>query len=87
MLTIGELKEKHKGEQLAIEIRKEDITGLLEGEIVYHSRDRDEVWEKIKGDKRRLYVPYAGPLIKEGYGTTFLTRGTEQLHYCLKVCY
>lgn len=71
MSTINELKEKYKGKWLAIEIRKEDITGPLEGEIVYHSRERDRVWRKIKGDKRRLYVTYAGPLIEEGYAVAF----------------
>ena len=73
MPNIKQLKEEYKGEWLAVDIKKEDITGPLEGEVVYRSKDRSEVWLRIKGDRRRLYVTYAGPLIEEGYAVAFNT--------------
>jgi len=38
--------------------------------LVCHAKDRDEVWQKAK-ERRRLYILYAGPALKEGYAAAF----------------
>lgn len=71
MDNIQELKEAYKGEWLAIAVSKEGPSGPQAGELIYHSRNRDEVWSKIRGDRRRIYVTYAGPLLEEGHAAAF----------------
>ena len=71
MARIHDLKEAYKSEWLAIEILKDSPAGLLEGELIYHSKNMPDVWKQIKGDKRRIYVTYAGPLLEEGFAAAF----------------
>lgn len=71
MARIGELKERYKGEWLAIHILKEGASGPEEGELLYHARDADEIWKLIQGDRRRIYVTYAGPPLPEGHAAAF----------------
>ena len=71
MAEIEELKHQYKGKWLAIEVTREDVSGPIEGRLIYHSTSREDVWGKIKGDRRRIYVTYAGPLIEEGYAVAF----------------
>lgn len=71
MPKIEELKETYKGRWLAILVLREDSAGPQEGELLYHSESREEVWKRIRGDKRKIYVAYAGPLLQEGYAAAF----------------
>ncbi len=66
MATIEALKQQFDGEWLAISDLKESPSGLEEGELLFHCRDRDEIWARIKGDRRTIYVTYAGPPWPEG---------------------
>lgn len=70
MPTIEELKEQHQNEWLAIDVTQSRDGEPLEGELVYHSAHRDEVWEKTK-DQEKLYITFAGPPLKEGYAAAF----------------
>lgn len=72
MPTIEQLKAEYEGEWLAINVTASDYYGATEGELLYHTSDRDEIWRKI-GDiprERRkdydLAILYAGPLLAEG---------------------
>jgi len=71
MATVRELKETYKGEWLAIAVLKESESGPEEGELIYHCRNRNELWRGIKEDVRRIYVTYAGPILEEGYAAAF----------------
>ena len=71
MATIQELKEWYKGEWLAIELVGDSQAEPQDGELVYHSSDHDDVWRSIKGDKRRIYVTFAGPALAEGHAAAF----------------
>lgn len=70
MPRIESLMKQHANEWLAIQVTKYHDGQPLEGELVYHSPHRDEVWEKTK-DKKKLYIAYAGPPLKEGYAAAF----------------
>ncbi len=67
---IEELKEQYKDEWLAIEVTKEENTTPVEGKLICHSSEREEVWNKTK-DMQRVYIFYAGPPLKEGYAAAF----------------
>ena len=71
MATIQQLTEAHKGEWLAIAVLRDSPSGPQDGELLYHSTDRDDVWKRIKGDRRRVYVTYGGPPLEEGYAAAF----------------
>lgn len=68
---IEALKHQYQGEWLAIQVGREGPSGPEEGELVYHARGVQEVWRRLKGDRRRIYVTYAGPLLEEGWAVAF----------------
>jgi hypothetical protein len=67
MSNIEQLKENHDGEWLAIAVTKKNIEGPLEGDLLFRSADRGAVWRAIRGDRRNIYVTFAGPMLEEGY--------------------
>ena len=72
MAKIAELKETYHGEWLAIVLPQEgDSTTAEEGELLFHSTNRDEVWKQTKTDVRKIYVTYAGPALPPGWAAAF----------------
>lgn len=71
MPKVEDIKKKHLGEWLAIEVTEEDESGATGGNLILHDSDHDLVWEKIADDERRVYVTYAGPPIEKGYVAAF----------------
>jgi len=71
MSRIEALIAEYEGEWLAIEVTEEENDQPKEGELVYHSPTREEVWERT-GERKRLYIIYAGPPLKEGYAAAFV---------------
>jgi hypothetical protein len=65
MAKIEQLKKDHEGEWLAIAYLNYDHGVPVEGELIVHSLDETQVWNAIRGDHRKIYVTYAGPLIDE----------------------
>ena len=72
MAKIAELKETYDGEWLAIVVTKREDHESIEGELVFHSKDRDAVWKNVTGDTRTLFVTYAGPPLPPGRIAAFL---------------
>jgi len=70
MAQVQELIQHYPGEWLAIEITEEQEGRPKAGRLVYHAPDREEVWQLTR-DRKRLYIIYAGPTLKEGYATAF----------------
>ena len=66
MAKIEQLKIQYEGEWLAIAYLNYDHGVPMKGELIVHSLDETQVWDAIKGDHRKIYVTYAGPLIEEG---------------------
>jgi hypothetical protein len=71
MRSIQSIKKAYEGEWLAIAVTKKGKTGPEEGELICHSKNEEEVWRRVKGDERLVYVTYAGPLLDEGYAAAF----------------
>ena len=70
MPLIQDLIKQYSGEWLAIEVTDEEDGRPIAGELVYHSPDRDEVWQKTR-ELQRVYIVYAGEPLKEGYAAAF----------------
>lgn len=66
MAKIKQLKEQFESEWLAIAYITYRCGVPEEGELVAHSLDEAQVWRAIRGDHRKIYVTYTGPLIDEG---------------------
>jgi hypothetical protein len=71
-MRLEEIKEKFKDEWVILEVLKEDEIGQpIEGKVIAHSRERDEVYKKQREMEGDIAVFYAGEVPKEGYAVAF----------------
>jgi hypothetical protein len=71
-MEIENIKKKYKDEWLLIKITVADEKDQpIEGELLLHSKSRDEVYEAQKDLKDDLYITYSGELPKEGFAVAF----------------
>ena len=71
-MEIEKIKKKYKDEWLLIKITVADEKDQpIEGELLLHSKSRDEVYEAQKDLKDDLYITYSGELPKEGFAVAF----------------
>lgn len=71
MPRIEDLKEAHAGEWLVIRVTRKEEHVPVEGELLFHSEDREVVADWVAEIEETLYVTYAGPPIPEGTGAAF----------------
>jgi len=71
-MEIEKIKKKYKDEWLLIKINVTDEQDQpTEGEVLLHSKNRDEVYEAQKDLKEDLYITYSGELPKKGFAVAF----------------
>jgi hypothetical protein len=71
-VEIEKIKEKYKDEWLLIKITAADEKDQpIEGEVLLHSKSRDEVYEAQKDLKGDLYITYSGELPQKGFAVAF----------------
>lgn len=71
-MNVEKIKEKYKDEWLLIKITAADERDqAVEGELILHSKNRDEVYEVQKSLKGDLYITYSGELPKKGIAVAF----------------
>jgi len=71
-MEIEKIKKKYKDEWLLIKITvADDKDQPIEGEVLLHSKSRDEVYEAQKDLKDDLYITYSGELPKKGFAVAF----------------
>jgi hypothetical protein len=71
-MKIEDLKKKYKDEWLLIRITMTDEQDLaIEGEVLLHSKNRDEIYEAQKNLKDYLYITYSGEMPKKGFAVAF----------------
>ena len=64
---IEEIRKKIKDEWLLIDVTKVDkYNQPLEGQLLAHTKDRDEIWQRFRENKGDLLVEFSGELIAEG---------------------
>lgn len=64
-MKVDEIKRKYKDEWILIKVSKVDEFGVLvEGEVIAHSKSRDEIYEKQRSMKGDLAVIYTGRIPK-----------------------
>ncbi len=71
-MKIEKVKGKYKDEWVLIKVLKIDELNIpIEGEVIFHSKNRDEVYAKMKEVKGHTYTLYTGKIPKEGYAVAF----------------
>lgn len=75
-MDIGEIRVKYKDEWVLIEVVKCDEFGQpVEGNVIAHSRDRDDTYEAMTKTKSKyLYHTYTGKIPTKGYAVAFQLR-------------
>jgi hypothetical protein len=64
---IEEIRKRIKDEWLLIDVTKVDkYNQSLEGQLLAHTKDRDEIWRRFREHKGDLLVMFSGELIEEG---------------------
>lgn len=71
-MNVEEIKKKHPDQWVLVRVlRKNELGQLIEGEIMAHSKNRDEIYEKMKNVKGHTYTLYTGKIPKKGYAVAF----------------
>lgn len=72
-MKIDEIKHKYKDEWVLVEVVKVDENGqLIEGNVIAHSRNRDDTYEAMKKTKAKDTAHfYTGKIPKKGYAVAF----------------
>ena len=71
-MRVDEIKKKYRDEWVLIRVTKVDEFGVpIEGEVLAHSKSRDEIYEKQRQIKGDLAIIYTGEIPKEGYVVAF----------------
>ena len=72
-MKIKEIEKKYKNEWVLIEVTEEDELGqTMEGEVIAHSRNRDDTYVAMKETKAKDTAHfYTGEIPKKGYAVAF----------------
>jgi len=72
-MDVEEIKQKYKDEWVLVEVTKTDELGQpVEGNIIAHSRNRDDTYEAMKHTKAKDIAHfYTGEIPKKGYAVAF----------------
>ena len=71
-MNIEKLKQKYKDEWLLIKITMANEQDQpIEGEVLLHSKNRDEIYEAQRNLKDYLYITYSGEIPKKGFAVAF----------------
>lgn len=72
MESIEDLLKEYKDEWLLIKVTQTDkLDRPTKGELILHSKNKGQVYEKQRKMRDDLYITYAGELPKKGYAVAF----------------
>jgi len=64
---IENIRKRIKDEWLLIDVTKVDkVNQAVEGRLLAHTKDRDEIWQRAREHKGDLLVMFSGEPIPEG---------------------
>lgn len=72
-MHIKQIIGKYKNEWVLVKVVKTDkLNRPLEGELLAHSKNRDDIYTKMKRVKGHTYTRYTGDIPQKGYAAAFL---------------
>jgi len=78
MERIEDLVKEYKDEWLLIKVIEiDELDRPIKGELILHSKNRDEIYEEQKKMKDDLYITYTGEIPQRGYAVAF--NGTDKI--------
>jgi len=78
MERIEDLVKEYKNEWLLIKVIEiDELDRPIKGELILHSKNRDEIYEEQKKMKDDLYITYTGEIPQRGYAVAF--NGTDKI--------
>ena len=78
MGRIEDLVKEYKDEWLLIKVMEiDELDRPIKGELILHSKNRDDIYEEQKKMKDDLYITYAGEIPQKGYAVAF--NGTDKI--------
>jgi hypothetical protein len=68
VMTVSEIEDKFKSEWILIgDPETNEALEVLAGKVLWHSKNRDEVYRKVRELKpRHSAIVYTGPVVPEG---------------------
>lgn len=71
-MKIEDIKKKYKDEWVLVEVERADETDRpTEGNVIKHSKARDEIYEEQRSVKGDIAIIYTGKIPKKGYAVAF----------------
>ncbi|MDI6821542.1 MAG: hypothetical protein QMD66_01490 [Actinomycetota bacterium] len=71
-MRVDEIKKKYRDEWVLLRVLKTDDLGHpIEGEVIAHSKARDEIYEKQSKVRGDIALFYTGEIPKKGYAVAF----------------
>jgi len=76
METVDEIKERFKDEWVLVEVlEKNELNQPTKGRVIAHSRNRDDIYDALKGTKgKHTYQFWTGEIPDKGYAVAFVKR-------------
>jgi hypothetical protein len=72
MTKIEDIIKKYKEEWVLIKVEKVDeLDRPIEGEVIQHTKVRDEIYKKQREVKGDIAILYTGKIPKNGYAVAF----------------
>ena len=71
-MKIEEIKQKYKNQWLLIKVEKTNkLNQPIDGQLVANSKNRDDIYKKMKSVKGHMYTVYSGKIPQKGFAVAF----------------
>lgn len=71
-MYLKEVKQKYQNEWVVARVLVENKLGQpVDVEVIAHSKNRDDIYQRMKKEKGHTYIFYSGELPTEGYAVAF----------------
>lgn len=71
-MKIAEVKQQYKDEWiLGLVLKKDELGQPIDIEVISHSKNRDDIHQRMKRERGHTYIFYSGEIPLEGYAVAF----------------
>ena len=71
-MKIQDIIDKYHNEWILVNVEKiNEINQPVEGQLILHSKNRDDIYKKMKSVKGHTYTMFTGKVPEKGYAVVF----------------
>ncbi len=71
-MKIEEIKQQYQNQWLLIKVEKTNkLNQPIEGQLIANSKNRDDIYQKMKNVKGHTYTIYSGKIPRKGFAVAF----------------